>query len=45
MKKKYNPKFNFANKSSQKEDDLDLKIDFVTIVNVNLPSGAQSDND
>jgi predicted lipoprotein len=23
----------------------DLKIDFVTIVNVNLPSGAQSDND
>ena len=32
MKKKYNPKFNFVNKSSKKEDDLDLKIDFVGVI-------------
>ena len=32
MKKNYSPKFNFSKKSSKKEDDIDLKIDFVGLI-------------
>lgn len=32
MKKNYSPKFNFSKKSSKKEDDVDLKIDFVGVI-------------